>query len=74
MEKLIIYDKKTKEVLNVWDKKEDVYQKLYECMASRYFFKSTWIKRISQQNNYNGTRTVKVYTGCGTVWEFIVKE
>lgn len=72
-EKLTIYDKKTKEILNEWNNKEAIYEKLYNCMSAKYFFKAPWVKRIYQRCLYNGYREIKVYCDNNTIWEFIVK-
>lgn len=74
MEKLTIYDKKTKKILNEWKNKEVIYEKLYDCMSAKYFLKAPWITKLIQVNLYNGTRKITVYLDNNTVWEFIVKE
>ena len=73
-EKLTIYDKKTKEILNEWNDRETIYKSLYDCMSARYFFKASSVERIYQRNLCNGYRRIKVYCDNNTIWEFIVKE
>lgn len=77
LEKRTIY---IKSVNNTWtetfhsEDKEYVYSCLARDLLAHYVHKAPYIKRITDRNNYTGTRTIIVTYDNGTRSEYIVKD
>lgn len=44
----------------IWHDSELVYKELCHDIWAKHIAKATYIKRITDRNNYNGTRTIEV--------------
>lgn len=51
-----------------------VYEKVARCLLAKYVHKCTWITRIIDNNNYTGTRTLRVYTDNGYMYKYIIAD
>ena len=45
---------------SIWRDAETVYKELSHDMLAKYIAKATYIKRITDKSNYNGTREIVV--------------
>ena len=53
--------------VKTFETERDVYNKLAYDLAAKYIGKSPRIKKITRNNNYNGTQTYTVYEDVGEV-------
>ena len=44
-----------------------------DLMYHKYIFKSNWVKRVADRNNYDGTRTIKFTLDNKCTYTFIIK-
>ena len=69
--KRMVQTKQGKKWITTWetDNDETIYKCLYSDLMARYMHKAPYIKRVTDVNNYDGTRTVTVYYG----WDGVVR-
>lgn len=65
--KMTVEQKIGKEWVKVFETERDVYERLAFDLAAKYIGKSPRIKKITRNNNYDGTQTYIVYEVVGEV-------
>lgn len=62
-----------KETITTREQDKDLIESDFnDLMYHKFIFKSKWVKRVSDRNNYNGTRTIKFKLDNECVYTFIV--
>ena len=65
--KMTVEQKVGKNWVKTFETERDVYGRLAYDLAAKYIGKSSRIKKITRNNNYDGTQTYTVYEAVGEV-------